>query len=328
MGDPKFPRSQWSTPSHPWVGERIKEENSLRRKYGLKNKREIWQAAGKLRLWRGQARELQARIQRLDKQAEREQSLLVSKLTRLGLLAEGATLNDVLALELDAILQRRFQSQVYLKGMAKTTGHARQLIAHGHMSIGGRKVTVPGYLLRREEEDRIGYYGASPMNRNEHPMRPPAEFRGVLQDYKVDEDEQGGDARFRRRVKVHVPVPADQSDETVGEETDEEKSKDITELTPAEGDDGDSKDGEDGEGKKPAKGEKGAKGEKPGKSDKPEKPPKVEKPAKDEKAAKDEKPGKPEKTAKAEKASEPDKGADAGKESKSDAGAKKPKKEA
>ncbi len=249
MGDPKFSRSQWSTPSHPWVGERIKEENSLRRKYGLKNKREIWQAAGKLRLWRGQARELQARIQRLDKQAERERGLLVTKLTRMGLLQEGATLDDVLALELDAILQRRFQSQVYMQGLAKTTGHARQLIAHGHLSIAGRKVTVPSYLLRRDEEDKIGYYGSSPMNKEEHPMRPPAEFRGVLQDFKVDEEEHG-DPRFRRRVKVHVPVPADQSDETVGEESEEEKSKDITELSAAEGEEGEESEGE--EAPKPA----------------------------------------------------------------------------
>ncbi|HEX9708796.1 MAG TPA: 30S ribosomal protein S4 [Candidatus Thermoplasmatota archaeon] len=266
MGDPKFSRSQWSAPSHPWVGERIKAENSLLRKYGLKNKREIWQAMGKLRHWRGQARQLQARIQRLDKQAEREKELLVAKLTRLGLLQEGATLDDVLALELDAVLQRRFQSLVYLKGMAKTTGHARQLISHGHFAIAGRKVTVPSYLLHRGEEDQISYYLSSPMNRSDHAMRPPAEFRGVLQDYKVDEEEQGGDSRFRRRVKVHVPVPVDQADETVGEESEEEKTKDITELTPTEGEEPEA-DAEEG---KPA-GPAGKPGEKPAAKG-PEKP--------------------------------------------------------
>jgi small subunit ribosomal protein S4 len=291
MGDPKFPRSQWSTPSHPWVGERIKEENALRRKYGLKNKREIWQAQGKLRLWRGQARQLQARIQRLDKQAELEKELLVSKITRLGLLQEGATLVDVLGLELDAVLQRRFQSQVYLKGMATTTRHARQLIAHGHLAIAGRKVTIPSYPVSRGEEDQIAFYGSSPMNRSDHPMLPPGEFRGVLQDYKVDEEEEGGDPRFRRRVKVHIPVPAD---ETTGEVSKEETAKDTTEPTPTEGVDGDGKPSK-AKGDKPAE----AKDEKPAEA-KDEKPAeaKDEEPskAKDEKPAeaKDEKPAKKE----------------------------------
>src|SRR6266571_464207 len=142
MGDPKFSRKAFSRPSHPWVGERIKAETALVLRYGLKNKQEVWKAAGKLRLWRTQARELQARLQRLEKQAETERDLLIGKLTRLGLLSEGATLDDILALNLELILTRRLQSQVYLKGLAKTTSHARQLIAHGHLAVGGRKITV------------------------------------------------------------------------------------------------------------------------------------------------------------------------------------------
>ena len=163
MGDPKISRRQWSRPSHPWVGERIKAETALVRKYGLKNKQEVWKAAGKLRAWRTQARNLQARLQRLEEQAGTERDLLIAKLTRSGFLAEGATLDDVLALNLELILTRRFQSQVYLKGLAKTTKHARQLIAHGHLSVAGRKVTVPGYLLKRGEEEQIAYYGLSPL---------------------------------------------------------------------------------------------------------------------------------------------------------------------
>ena len=29
MGDPKFPRRSFDTPSHPWQGERIKEEAEI-----------------------------------------------------------------------------------------------------------------------------------------------------------------------------------------------------------------------------------------------------------------------------------------------------------
>ena len=42
MGKPKFSRKKYETPSHPWQEDRIKKENELIKKYGLKNKREIW----------------------------------------------------------------------------------------------------------------------------------------------------------------------------------------------------------------------------------------------------------------------------------------------
>lgn len=233
MGDPKFSRREWSRPSHPWVGERIKAETALVRKYGLKNKQEVWKAAGKLRAWRTQARELQARLQRLEKQAQTERDLLIAKLTRLGMVGEGATLDDILAMNLEQILARRFQSQVYLKGLAKTTGHSRQLIAHGHISVGGRKVTVPGYIMKHGEEEQIAYYGLSPLNNTIHPMRPPADFHPIIEDVKIEEDEGQRRGGFGgRRIRVHAPIPPDQADETVGPATPEEKTKDIVELAP------------------------------------------------------------------------------------------------
>jgi len=232
MGDPKFSRKRWASPSHPWVGERIKQENLLALKYGLKNKREIWKAQAKLRAWRTQARELQARLQKLEKQAEVERNLLIGKLQRLGMLSEGATLDDILALNIEQILARRFQSQVFLKGLAKSTTHARQLIAHGHLAVAGRKVNVPGYLLARGEEERVSYYGSSPLNNSLHPMRPPADFRGVFPEIRLEEQDDRRGGGGQRRFKVHVPVPVDQVDETVGVATPEEKTKDIIELTP------------------------------------------------------------------------------------------------
>jgi small subunit ribosomal protein S4 len=232
MGDPKFARRQWSRPSHPWVGERIKAETALVRKYGLKNKEEVWKAAGNLRAWRTQARLLQARLQRLEKQAERERDLLIAKLTRRGFLVEGGSLDDVLALNLELILTRRFQSQVYLKGLAKTTRHARQLIAHGHLSVAGRKLTIPGYLLKRGEEEQIAYYGLSPLTNGAHPMRPPADFHPILEDVKIEEVDTRRGQFGGRRIRVHAPVPEDQADETVGAATPEEKTKDIVELAP------------------------------------------------------------------------------------------------
>ena len=44
MGQPRKSRKKYNTPPHPWNAERIKNENKLMTKYGLKNKKEIWKA--------------------------------------------------------------------------------------------------------------------------------------------------------------------------------------------------------------------------------------------------------------------------------------------
>src|SRR5207249_681601 len=62
LGDPKFSRAKFERPSHPWEAERIKAENELLKKYGLKNKKELWRSQYVLRRFRQRARELQARI--------------------------------------------------------------------------------------------------------------------------------------------------------------------------------------------------------------------------------------------------------------------------
>ncbi|NPA74488.1 MAG: 30S ribosomal protein S4 [Euryarchaeota archaeon] len=173
MGDPRFNRKKYETPKHPWEADRIKEEWELQRKYGLKNKREIWKAKSMLRNLRAQARYLQAKLRYGDPQAEKQQKQLFERLIRLGILNEdGATLDAVLSLSVEDILRRRLQTVVYLKGLARTPKQARQFIVHGHISINGRRVTIPGYLVRREEEPAVDYYEHSPLADEMHPMRP------------------------------------------------------------------------------------------------------------------------------------------------------------
>ncbi|MDE1834742.1 MAG: 30S ribosomal protein S4, partial [Candidatus Micrarchaeota archaeon] len=47
----------------------------------------------------------------------------------------------------------------------------RQLITHGFISINGRKVKSPGYLVAADEEQKIGYY--KPINLNTQPQPAP-----------------------------------------------------------------------------------------------------------------------------------------------------------
>jgi len=138
----------------------------------LKNKRELWKAQSLLRNLRDQSKQLQARVRLNDQQAQLEAELLLKKCARLGLLPmEGSTLDDILGLSTDAVLNRRLQTLVQRKGLAATYKQARQFIVHGHVSIDGRKVTIPGYLVKRGEEERISFNPHSPISNELHPLR-------------------------------------------------------------------------------------------------------------------------------------------------------------
>ncbi|HEC81436.1 MAG TPA: 30S ribosomal protein S4 [Thermoplasmatales archaeon] len=176
MGHPKRPRKKYETPSHPWQEDRIKHENELMRKYGLKNKREIWKAQTQLKRYRNLARSLLAKVGSEDEQYKREVDQLLSHLARLDILKTGASLDDVLALNEEHILSRRLQTIVYLKGLASTPKQARQLIVHGHIAVDGRRVTVPSYMVKGDEEGEIDYAPDSPLVDVSHPARPPVDL--------------------------------------------------------------------------------------------------------------------------------------------------------
>jgi small subunit ribosomal protein S4 len=179
MGRPKFSRKKYETPSHPWQEDRIKEENELIKKFGLKNKKEIWKAETLLRKYRGHARELLAKVGTGDSQSKKESDQLLMYLSRLNILPPNSTLDDVLALDPESILSRRLQTLTYLKGLASTPTQSRQLISHGHIAISGRRVNVPGYMVTKDEEGEIGFTSDSPLNDIMHPARPRADFKSV-----------------------------------------------------------------------------------------------------------------------------------------------------
>ncbi|MCI4330989.1 MAG: 30S ribosomal protein S4 [Thermoplasmata archaeon] len=172
MGDPKFLRRTYDTPKHPWEATRMAEERKFLTKYGLKNKRELWKAQSILRGFRRQARDLQARLRAGEEQAKRETEGLLGRLTRAGILGGGSpSLDDVLALGIDDVLGRRYEWIVFRRGLAPTPKGARQLIVHGHVSIGEHRVTRPGYLVPAAEETMIIYSPNSPVSGDEHPLR-------------------------------------------------------------------------------------------------------------------------------------------------------------
>jgi small subunit ribosomal protein S4 len=236
MGKPKFSRKKYETPSHPWQEDRIKEENELIKKYGLKNKREVWKAETTLRKYRGQARELLAKVGTSDAQSKKESDQLLMHLSRMNILPQNSTLDDVLALETESILSRRLQTLTYLKGLANTPDQARQLISHGHIAIDSKRVTVPGYIVTKEEETEIGYTSDSPLNDLMHPARPRADFKSIPADREikpnetkkeiVEEKPEASEKEVKKKSEEpSTPEPVEKKEEETIQEPPKEEEK-------------------------------------------------------------------------------------------------------
>lgn len=64
-------------------------------------------------------------------------------------------LDDVLSLSVEDMLSRRLQTVIYKRGSAVSPAQARQLIVHRHVKIGDRVVSVPGYHVTADDEQKI-----------------------------------------------------------------------------------------------------------------------------------------------------------------------------
>ena len=173
MGYPGKNHKSYQTPKRPFEKTRIEEETRLVIEYGLRNKREVWKAQSSLRKYRKAARELLALMSSSTDHAifEAKKTELISHMQRAGLLGTDADIDNVLALKVPAQLERRLQTIVYRKGLARSPKQARQFVTHGHIAINGRRVTIPGYLVTRGEENSISYSGKSPFTDAAHAER-------------------------------------------------------------------------------------------------------------------------------------------------------------
>ncbi|MFW9795372.1 MAG: 30S ribosomal protein S4 [Candidatus Thorarchaeota archaeon] len=168
MGDPRKQKKKYIAPKKPFDSDRFEQELQLVGAYGLRNKKELWKHRTNLSLYRRNARHLLAVSAAERELQERE---LVAKLTRIGILKKEPTLDHVLDLTLEDLLERRLQTIVFRKGLASSMHHARQLVTHGHIALDGSRVNTPQRLITVAEEERIHYTTKSPLNDMSHPAR-------------------------------------------------------------------------------------------------------------------------------------------------------------
>jgi small subunit ribosomal protein S4 len=161
MGDPKTPRKVWKKPKRPLNYDLKMDELKTLGTFGLKTKQELWKTQTELSRVRLQARSLLALRQEERKQKE---PILMQSLTKIGLVDESSTLDDVLNLQVNDLLSRRLQTITQRKLFFKTPYQARQAIVHGHIMIGDSIITIPSYVVKTVEENKIHLTPESPFN--------------------------------------------------------------------------------------------------------------------------------------------------------------------
>ncbi|MBT4461071.1 30S ribosomal protein S4 [archaeon] len=231
MGDPRKLRKKYSTPSHPWQKERIEEEKLLMREYGFKNKKELWKLNSKLKDYKSQVKAL---ISKHDEVSEKKKADLIKRLQGFNLLSENAILEDILSLGLKDLCDRRIQTVVVKKNLARSISQARQFITHEHVTVGNRKITSPSYLVSHSEELMIKLSDDSPFNSEDHPERFPEENQ-----IKKEMKEVGlvpAEEKTEKKVKVEKPIIPDDDtgDDIVLEKKEEpvEVKEEVKEKSP------------------------------------------------------------------------------------------------
>ena len=185
MGDPKKPKKKYSTPPHPWNKERIEEERGLVKEYGMRNKKELWKIESKLKNFKDITKSLVS----LDtEQSMKERKQLMDRLQSLGLIKKESDTGEILGLGLKDFLERRLQTIVLRKGLAKSIKQARQFVVHGHIFVDNKKITKPNHLVTVKEEGLIQFSPSSSLQDELHPER--VEKKKEVRVKKVKKEEE------------------------------------------------------------------------------------------------------------------------------------------
>ena len=185
MGDPRKSRKKFSRPKAKWNKERIDIEKDILKKYGLRRKKELWKTEAIVRDIKRRARSL------LAEENDAEEKALIGKVTKFGFnMKENLTIDDLLELGVESVLERRLETIVCKVGLANTHRQARQFIVHGHISVNGRKSTSPCRLVTVEDEEKIVFKENSKLNGS------------FVKAGKIDSTEDGVKKSVKKEVEV------------------------------------------------------------------------------------------------------------------------------
>ncbi len=156
----------YEKPKRPFEAERLKEEAEIKKKFGLKNKKEIWKAESKINSMRGKAKNLIS-------SSSEEQQALFDRLKRFGLNVN--SIADVLSLTKEDYLKRRLQTVLVDKKLANTTKQSRQLITHKKVLVNGGIIDSPSYIVPTHLENKISLKINKPKKIEKNPQEDSKE---------------------------------------------------------------------------------------------------------------------------------------------------------
>ena len=167
----------YSKPKRPYDKARIDEEAGIKKEYGLKNKREIWKADAKVKSMREKAKKLIGK-------SEEEQKELFDILNKIGMNVN--SIADVLALDKKDYLDRRLQTVVLKKKLAKSIKEARQLISHKKVLVEGSAVDSPSYVVPTALENKITIKETKKKVKEKPEEKPTEEIKEEVKEEKKE----------------------------------------------------------------------------------------------------------------------------------------------
>ncbi len=182
MGDIKRKRKLFSRPKKLFDRARMDEENVLIKRYGLKNKREIWKAKTAVSKLRRRAKVL------IGKDIA-EQQKFFDKLNKVGFVIRDVS--DVLALTEENIFERRLQTMLVKKKLATTAKGARQLIVHKNVLVDGKVVNIPSFVVTKDLEEKLALKEKK-VKKVAQPQVPSEEGKVPVKDEVVEEVKDEG----------------------------------------------------------------------------------------------------------------------------------------
>jgi small subunit ribosomal protein S4 len=103
------------------------------------------------------------------------------------------------------LLERRLDNVVYSLGFASSRAQARQLVRHGHISVDGRKISIPSFQVR--EGQSIGVKEGSRKNDFIRTSVESARGRGIPDWLELSAEEFTGKVlALPRREDIKLPI--------------------------------------------------------------------------------------------------------------------------
>ncbi len=103
------------------------------------------------------------------------------------------------------LLERRLDSVVYQLGIASSRTQARQFVRHGHILVNGKKVDIPSYLVKVDQEIKL--VDKQKKNPEVGKSLEERDLERIVGWLKIDKDKITGTVlRYPKRDDITLPI--------------------------------------------------------------------------------------------------------------------------